>query len=379
VLDTGALIDQVAACGGGDQPGPATWREGLDALVRSADEDARLNPVGEATMASQIVSSLANRAGVLRWHADHPEIAEEAVEAPVFILGLPRCGTTLLSYLLDRDPANRSLLRGECFASTPPPETATLRTHAGVVAAQAQMDALYAFAPEFKAIHYEQGDGPTECITLLGQELRSVHFETLANLPGYSEWHLACDMVPAYRYHRRVLEVLQSRAPGRWVVKSPCHNLALDALVEVYPDARFLVPHRDPTIAIGSMASLVSVLTGMGSDADWDGYIGAQWLELCGLMLDRHLDFRTRHGDDRFLDLRFDDLTGDPMGEVARIYAWLGWEVSPAADAAMRSYLDAATVDRFGRHSYAVERFGLDATRIRARVEAYLTRFDLTP
>lgn len=371
------LIDRAIVGAGANDMGPPTWQEGLEALVASANHEAQLNELGEATLSSQVTSSIANRLGVVRWHAEHPEIAAAPVDAPVFILGLPRCGTTLLSYLLDRDPANRSLLRGECFASTPPPESATLRTHAGVLTAQAEMDALYALLPEFKAIHYEQGDGPTECITVLGQDFRSVHFETLANLPGYSAWHLACDMVPAYELHRRVLEVLQWRAPGRWVVKSPCHNLALDALVTVYPDARFVVPHRDPTVAVGSLASLVSVLAGIGSHADWDAYIGDQWLELCGLMLDRHLDFRRRHGDARFFDLGFDALTGDAMVEIERLYAWLGWELTGDVDAAMRAYLAEAPAGRFGTHTYDLARFGLTADRIRDRVSSYLERFDL--
>jgi hypothetical protein len=379
VLIAEELIDRAIGRAGSSDTGPATWQEGLDALVASANQEAQLNAMGEATIAAQVTSSIANRLGIVQWHAAHPEIATIPVEAPVFILGLPRCGTTLLSYLLDRDPANRSLLRGECFASTPPPETANLRTHAGVVSAQAEMDALYSLLPEFKAIHYEQGDGPTECITLLGQDFRSVHFETMANLPGYSAWHLSCDMVPAYDYHRRALEVLQWRAPGRWVVKSPCHNLALDALVQVYPDARFVVPHRDPTVAVASMASLVSALAGLGSDADWDAYIGDQWLELCGLMLDRHLDFRCRHGDDRFFDLSFDVLVGDTLSEVDRLYAWLGWELTRPAETAMRAYLAEAPAGRFGTHHYDLDRFGLTADRIRDRVAPYLARFDLVP
>jgi len=211
---------------------------------------------------------------------------------------------------------------------------------------------------------------------VLGQDFRSVHYETMAHLPGYSRWHLSCNMVPAYRWHERVLQVLQWRAPGRWVLKSPCHNLSLPALLAVYPDARFVVPHRDPAVAITSMADLVAVLAGLGTDADWDAYIGAHWLELCGRMLDGLLTTRAAQGDGAFFDLSYRDLVADPVGEVGRLYDWLGWTLTTDAETAMRVYLAASPAGRFGHHHYDAARFGLDPDRIRARVTDYIARYE---
>lgn len=377
-LHVDELVDAAlrSAPGGADPSfGPDTWREGLDVLVASANDEARLNRLGHLTLRTQIERSLGNRIGVERAVAAEPAIATRPISAPVFILGLPRTGTTLLSYLLDRDPANRSLLRGECLTSTPPPETATLRSDPRIATAQAEMDALYAVLPEFKAIHYEEGAGPTECITVLGQGFRSVHFETMAHLPSYSRWHLSCDMVPAYRWHERVLQVLQWRAPGRWVLKSPCHNLSLDALLTVYPDARFVVPHRDPVVAITSMADLVAVLAGLGTDGDWDHYIGEHWLELCGRMLDGLQRTRADESDGAFFDLAYRELVADPLGTVGRLYDWLGWPLTAEAETAMRQYLTSAPAGRFGHHRYDAARFGLDPDRVRHRVSAYEARF----
>lgn len=365
MLDVEHLIEQATAQAGSDDFGPTAWRAGLEVLVASATADARLNPTGEITLAMQVERSLIHRVGIRRHHRADASLAAQPVEAPVFILGLPRSGTTLLSYLLDRDPANRSLSRGECFAGGA----------LDVETAQREMDALYALLPEFKAIHYETGAGPTECITLLGQEFRSVHYETLAWLPTYGEWHLTCDMVPAYAWHRTVLQVFQARQPGRWVLKSPCHSLALEALAEVYPDARFVFPHRDPTVTVGSSANLVSVLSGMGTDADWRREIGARWLELSGRMLDGMLAFREARGDDRFLDIDYDALAADPLATAAKIYDWLGWPVTGEAERAMRSYLEEATAGRFGVHRYDLAEFDLTPAAIRARVPDYCTRF----
>jgi hypothetical protein len=365
VLEVQELIDAAAGAAGSDDFGETGWREGLEVLVASANAEARLNPTGELTLTMQVGRSLVNRVGIRRHHRADPTLAASPVTAPVFILGLPRCGTTLLSYLLDEDPANRSLSRGECFAGGA----------LDVDTAQREMDALYAVLPEFKAIHYETGSGPTECITLLGQEFRSVHFETLAHLPTYGEWHLACDMGPAYDWHRTVLQVLQHREPGRWVLKSPCHNLALDALVAAYPDARFVFPHRDPVVAVGSAASLVSVLAGFSSDENFDREHGARWLELAGRMLDGLLAFRAQHGDERFLDVDYQDLVADPMRAAGEIYEWLGWPMTAEGERAMNSYLAAATRDRFGRHTYDLAQFGLTAHAIRDRLADYCERY----
>jgi hypothetical protein len=373
MIDTPTLLELACTRTGLDGFGPATWQEGLDVLVKSTNAEAQLSPVGEAIVTAQAAASLANRLQVVDWHRRNPGAARP-VDSPVFILGLPRTGTTLLSYLLDRDRANRSLLRWEAFASVPPPRGDSLRTESRVAVAAAEMDALYEVVPEFKAIHYESADGPTECVILLGQDFRSVHFETMLNIPTYGSWHESCDMRPAYRWHRLVLEVLQHDAPGRWVLKSPCHNLALDALIDVYPDARFVVPHRDPVIAVASVVSLVSVLTGLGTDHDFTDYIATRWLDACALMMGRYLDVRSRIGDDRFVDVRYRDLASDPLGTIAALYDRLGWDLSVEAESAMRTYLDENPAGRWGVHDYSLEQFGLEPRAISERFTEYLDR-----
>lgn len=367
MLDPDRLVEQAVAATGLDDFGAPSWREGLEALVASANDEARLSPVGELILASQIGASLRNRLAVTDWHHRHPDLAATPIERPVFILGLPRTGTTLLSHLLDADPQVRSLLRWEAFAAVPPPDPATMPDDPRVAAAQAEMDALYEAAPAFKAIHYESADGPTECVTLLGQDFRSVHFETMAHLPSYGAWHERCDMVPAYDWHRRVLQVLQSAWPGRWVLKSPCHNLALDALDTVYPDAVFVVTHRDPVVVVASLASLVSVLSGLGTDHDFDRERGRRWLELAALMVERFRTARARLGEQRFFDLPYDELVADPLRATARLYDWLGWELSADTRARFGSYLAHNPQGRFGRHDYDLARFGLSEEEVAVR------------
>jgi hypothetical protein len=377
VLEGDRLVAAVVERTGLDDFGDEGWKTGFDVLLESANGEAQLSDIGELILGEQVERSLDNRLQVTDWHRSHPDLAATAVARPVFILGLPRTGTTLLSYLLDADPANRSLLRWEAFTSVPPPDPSSWRDDPRLARAAMEMDALYAAAPEFKAIHYEAADGPTECVTLLGQEMRSVHFETLANLPSYGEWHLACDMRPAYEWHRSVLQVLQSAWPGRWVLKSPCHNLALDALAAVYPDAVFVATHRDPVTVVASLANLVSVLSGLGTDHDFDEYIERRWLDLASLMIDRFMAARSNLGEHRFYDIDYRDLVGDPIGTVSTLYDGLGWELTPETLGRFRSYLDANPQGKHGRHDYSLDQFGLTEHQIRERFADYCVAFDL--
>lgn len=359
-----------------DDFGDGAYREGLDVLVWSLAHEARLSELGEAALQQQIVTNLVNRLRVIDWIASHPELADERVERPLFVLGLPRTGTTLLSYLLDRDPATRSLMRWESQLSVPPPEAATFTTDPRIETTRVSQEMLDALNPGFKAVHYEAPDGPTECVSVLAQDFKSILWETVANVPAYGEWLLACDYTSAYRYHHAVLQLLQSHAPGRWSLKSPAHCLALDALTATYPDARFVVTHRDPVTVVASTCSLVTSLSGTFSDADHRDYIAHHWTEVLGEIVDRLDSFRMP-GDERFFDVDYTELVRDPVGTVARIDAHFCDELTPQARLAMTGYVADNTQGKHGRHSYRLEDLGLDHDALEARFAGYRTRHDI--
>jgi hypothetical protein len=293
----------------------------------------------------------------------------------VVVLGLPRTGTTLLSELLHRDPANRSLMRWEAADCVPPPTTSTFATDPRIEAARAAGAAMDALNPAFKAIHYEAPDGPTECVTLLAQDFKSLLWETIANVPSYGEWLFACDFASAYAYHHGALSLLQSSAPGRWALKTPQHSLALDALVAHYPDARLVMTHRDPVTVVGSVCSLARVLSGTFSDADHRDSINARWTAVAEEIVNRVMSWRDRHGDERFVDVAYDDLIADPVGTVRSVYGRFGEELSAQAEASMRRYLDQHPRGEHGSHQYDVGALGLDRQELTARFARYRQRF----
>jgi hypothetical protein len=347
--------------------GDPSYREGLTALVDSLTAEARLNELGGLAVEAQLVGALRNRLRVTDWRATHPEVAAEPVTAPLFVIGLPRTGTTLLSALLAEDPRRRALRRWESGDLVPPPEAATFSTDPRIEETRAAGGMLDALNPGFKAIHYEPAEGPTECVTLLAQHFTSLLWETVANVPSYGEWLLATDERAAYGYHHDALQLLQSRAPGRWSLKIPHHGLALDALLAQYPDARLVVTHRDPVPVIGSLCSLVRSLSGTFSDADHTAYIAAHWVQVAETIVARTADARARHPEAAFVDVDYDRLTGAPLEVIRTIYAFDDMELTPEVEARMQAYLVDNEQGKHGRHTYDLAEFGLAADEIRER------------
>ena len=366
-----------AATGGLDDFGDPSFRDGLEVLIRSGAEEGRLTPIGEAALEGMSVGSLCARLRVVDWHASHPELRTTAVERPIFLIGLPRTGTTALSHLLSVDPANRSLLNWEVNEPVPP-AGADWRNDPRFLAALEAPDIFEMVNPEFKAIHHDPVDMPIECATVLGQHFRSLHLSTTFFVPSYMEWVRTVDHRPAYEWHRSVLQVLQSGHGGRWQLKSPVHLIDPASLLAVYPDARFVITHRDPVEIVASVCSLARSLGGTFSDADWTDYVRTVWPEVVAELVDHQLAFRAEQEaagyGDAFVDVPYSSLVTDPIGAVRDLYAALDEPFTDEAEAAMRTHTQTHVKDRFGRHSYSLEEWGLDRDVLTERFGPYLDR-----
>lgn len=358
--------------------GADTWQEGLSVLVGSLTDEAALNELGVAAMTDQIVGYLTNRLEVERWYAAHPEIAEEEIVAPLFGLGLPRTGSTALSFLLAQDPSRRSLRVWEAAEPCPPPETSTEHSDRRIAVAQAGIDVTNEMFPGFAGMLPTAADGPQECLVPMAFDFRSVIFEGMALVPSYSRWLLHCDMEPAYRYHRRVLQLLQWRCPpDRWWLKTPAHMLSIDALDAVYPDARFVMTHRDVGKVLPSVSALYSTFIGVLSDCRDPLAIGAHTHVTWRTALERLIAFRDRGNEGRFVDVSFEALQRDPLGQVAALYELLGDELTGEARSRMETWWGKSSEHRSGPGTYSLDEFGLDPAAIATDFAFYYDRFDI--
>jgi hypothetical protein len=355
-----------------------SWREGLEILLAEAEHSPAVTPDGHQFLDAQYVDALSNRLRVHRYVQDHPEVLDEKIERPLVILGMPRTGTTVASYLLDQDPQRRSLLNWEAGDSVPPPTTATLRTDPRCLAKleqQKKMAEMLVAAGQGMS-HWEDADGPTECIFVHNQDFKALSWDAFSPTTVYSDWLLECDMTSAYRYEKRVLQVLQSQAPGIWSLKMPSHAVHIEALLATFPDVRMIWAHRDPYKATASLCSIEVDGHNMVTGGNCDRLqIGRNSVKQMKAHVDRSLRARARIGDDRFYDLHYANLLRDPIGEMRKLYQWAGDELTPDIEARMGRWLAANPQDRFGRRKYGLDEYGLTKEALVPVFADYLAKF----
>jgi hypothetical protein len=376
------LDDLVArACdrSGLDDFGGDSWREGLRLLVETCEAAPGVNPGGREFVYGQFVDALWNRLRVVDYVKRHPEVNDQRIERPLVVLGLPRTGTSLASYLLDQDPLRRSLLTWEAEDSVPPSTPDTLRTDPRCLKKKAGLDALAEGlkAANIPLVHWDEADGPTECVFVQNQDFKAYLWEAFMPTPAYADWLLQTDMSSAYTYERMVLQVLQSRAPGTWSLKMPSHAVHIETLLTTYPDARIVWAHRDPFKSTASFLRL-NYLSRAATGADIDvGLTVANVLRQLKEHVDRPLATRRRIGDDRFFDLHYADLMRDPIAVMRSLYDWAGDDLTASTERSMLDWLDAHPPDRHGLAPYSLEGSGVSRAELEPIFDEYLSVFDV--
>ncbi len=348
-----------------DDFGDDSFRDGLGVLLDSLDREARLNSGGEDLLYGRIVLHLSQRLQVEDWYRRHPEIDETPITAPLIGLGLPRTGSTALSLLLAQDPDVRYIRRWESSQPCPPPST-VVGVDPRIPPDKGEMVGTRYHVPVDK-------HGPMECHELMALDFKSHIFHSFAQIPAYSSWLVGeADLTSTFAYQRRVMKLMQWGEPTRsWRLKCPSHVLFLDHLNRVFPDARFVMTHRDPTDVILSVAELYADIIGRYTDHLDKPYIGRLNVEHWTLGMRRALRFRADGADDRFYDIDFRSMQADPIGEVRGLYAWLGEPVSEEFARRMQSWWTSAAAEREPGHPADPVEYGIDFDRVRPAFADY--------
>jgi hypothetical protein len=327
-------------------------------IGRDADAVARIEEM--------IVTRLVNRLRAEHWYAEHGDDASQPVQGPVVIVGLPRTATTALHYLLAVDPQFRFPRQWELHDPVPPPNAATERDDPRRGAATARTSVR----------HIANVDGPMEDGPQLA--LHFHHQELGLPVPTYTTWWRDADLRGAFAYYDRVLRLLHSRRPPyRWLVKSPAYLFHLQPLARQYPDARFVMTHRDPAVAMPSTCSTVIdawsiVVPTVTVDRD---AVGRSILEHYVLGTHRVMSARHDLGEHRFLDVAQHDVERDPLGTAERIYAFLDLELTDDVRDAVTAFANENRRGARGQHAYTAEEFGYTVDGIRHAFSDYLEAF----
>jgi hypothetical protein len=354
-----------------------SYREGLDILLADASK-VDYPDMGIQRFRGSVIAALSNRLKATAYLEQRPELLKRPIERPVFVFGVPRTGTTLLSNLLATDPARRSPLTWEVDDPVPPATKDTLFTDPRALARLEMERKMLAARPDAGKYYRSSAVYPNECMFFINADFKALMWEGRGKLPNYRDWLFKdADLTSTYRYHKRFLQVLQAEAPGVWNLKQPSHGLWLETLLKEYPDARLVWTHRDPLTATGSFCSLMkmgSSAFGLTPDLEW---IAKNYSWQAVEHANRIMDARARIGHDRIIDVHYADLMRDPVGSMRALYRSLGDEFTPEAEHGMRTWLNDNPQDKFGKHEYKLGQFGLTPDQVRGMFERYLSEYDV--
>jgi hypothetical protein len=380
-LDADELVE--AACrraGSARFPAPENI-EPLRRLLAALNQEAKLSVIGRGAARWDVLRLLDN---VLRFageEARDPAILSQPIARPVFVLGLPRSGTSFLHTLFAADPAVQAPRCWQMLYPWPISRPGEPDRRIEITDRQLRFFAL--LAPDFPAMHPIDGNSTQECTEITAHCFRSLGFDTLYHIPSYRAWLDSVGHIEAYLFHRRFLQHLQHQsvpagaAPGRWVLKCPDHVFALDAVRAVYPDAHLVILHRDPLKILGSVAKLTDVLRAPFTRALDRKAIGRQvaghWLLGARRLMERAPDpAHETH-------IHYRDLIADPIGTARMLYERTGLDFLPAVAARMDAYIAGHPNGGYGRNSYRLEDYGLDPHALAEQFIPYVSHFDIAP
>lgn len=355
-----------------------SFREGLGILLGDLDRSPILTAAGRAAIEQTLVGLLVSRLKVDDWLLRHPTLTSKPIARPVIVAGMPRSGTTVVSYLLDADPQRRSLLKWEAWNGVPPPASNEAMLNDPRCLAMKAEDEKN-LNSEMAARHHEDADGPSECTFVVAQDMKSLFLEAMHPLPSYRDWILETDMTSAYEAHKRHLQVLQMNTTGTWNLKMPSHALFIDKLLAAYPDARIIWTHRDPYKTMGSLVSLIHLSHRLMGANDTLGYIADHYPR----QISQHVARMMKAEDQGLLHsgntyhLLYHEMIADPIGQMRRIYQWLGDDFTPDIESRMQHWLNEKPQGHFGKHEYSLEKQGLSVGRLQPYFAEYLRRYPI--
>ena len=377
-LDEVSLLDTAHEATGLEDFGDDGWLEGFGVFLRALEAEADLHLLGRILARNEIVRALVNRLEVHATIERNPEILEEPITAPVLVVGTGRSGTSLLHELLAQDPAHRVARTWELLHPCPPPERATYTTDPRIAAADQEYTFWHLVAPEYRTMHENGGDVPNEDPLIDMLQFASDHFMGSYPVPSYGRWLARADPAPAFHAHRRFLQLLQWRCRGdRWILKSPSYLGKLPSFFAEYPDAHVILTHRDPLKVLPSLVSLMATLRWMHTDTVDVEAVVKTAVNGTAVAMDYVMQLRADGTlpNDRIIDVRFDELVGDPTRTLHGVYERIGAPFTTDAEQRMRAYLEARPRERHGRHDYDFADTGLDRDATRARFAKYQAQY----
>jgi hypothetical protein len=375
-LDADALHAQASADTGLHDFGPDDYRERLDVYLVALREIDGLHDAGVVNFYGQLLQLLKNRLLLTDLLRRHPEINDIELRSPIVIAGLPRTGTTHLHNLLAASPTFRTMPYWESNEPFPSPNEVGAEPDPRRTRMDVAVGVVNLVMPHFPLMHEMTTDHVHEEIQLLANDISTMLFETLAEVPRWRDYYRAHDQAPHYQYLATQLKAMQFLRGGRrWLLKSPQHLEQVRVLDRVFPDSIVVFTHRDPVPVALSMVAMITYSARMHRSPVPVELIAHSWIDRLDQMLTALVHDRDAIGPERSIDIRFNDFMTDELAVAERVYALAGEPFNDTARQPISDYLAGHQRGRLGNVETSCEMFGLQESELRDRFAPYVERF----
>ena len=378
-MDEAAVLSAARDATGLSDFGSEDFRERLRIWLQSFEEDQDLGPLGRAGMFADAVRYASNRLRLEDLLQRHPEILDQPIDRPIIIAGLPRSGTTHLVNILASDPRLRSMPLWESMEPIPAADDKPIV--AGEDPRYTRTREIWGqfeqILPLMPAMHEMAPDHVHEDIELQALDFSTYLPEWLSRPYRWRDYYYAHDQTPHYAYGKKVLQALTwMRGPDRWVMKSPPHMENLLPLRTTYPDATFVITHRDPLAVLQSAITMIAYGDRIRRRRIDLKELADYWIGRIEHLLLACVRDRDSMPADQTIDVLFHDYMDDQQSVIKRVYAMAQLAMTTEAEQQIDHYLSANPRGKHGKVSYDLDGdFGIDIPALRKRFGFYYDRF----
>ena len=351
--------------------GEDDYKEPLTMLLDSLNNEANLNLTGKIALRYQITSHLKIRSKIFEF-LEGKELKKPA--SPIFVIGLPRSGTTYLFNLLSLDSNHRSPLVWEMFFPFPIVEQHTRDYNRRIKKTDLLMSFKRKLIPGLDLIHPIQSTDPEECLLITPFSLKSLLYSYMARIPSYENYLKKADKASVLLWHSRFLQVLESlNRPKRWLLKDPGHIGRLHEILAVYPEASFVQIHRDPVETIPSICSLTEKTRRPFTKRIDKNEIGARTLSYWKESLAKGEKEKSSIRQDKFINVKFEDFIVKPIEQIKAIYSQLDLNLDKETERKMIDFTQKFEKVEKAKHSYGLSEFGLSKESVQNTLSKYIS------
>lgn len=356
-LDEKSLLAEAMNNTGLQDFGDDQWINHFRVLINAIENEAKLNLCGRILTRSDLIMYLEARLTITECYKQHPEIEDEEIVEPVFIVGSGRSGTTIFHEALSQDKQFRVVKRWEAMFPCPPPEEKTYLSDPRIEKAHKLITLPERIAPEWKTMHAQAGDLPVECIEFLYLTFLSEVYYCAFQIPSYVEYFRKQDIGATFDWHKRILKLLQWKyKKPHWLLKSPTHMPVLPRLFETYPDAKLIFMHRDQVTTTDSVVNVQGTIYWWRTDDPWSGNMLDDVMMVEGRvkLWDRIIQWM-EDGTipaGQFCNVIYQDFCAEPLAAIEKAYRELGLTLEDSERQKIKIYLDNKPKGVFGKHHY---------------------------